>query len=92
MSDTRADQATPPAKGYARPVATYSPDVRDGVLWLTWRGEYILTSSVDHLFRETMAFPSTPAAAVQEWGELAVVGPHDHNGCIRAAGYTPSTN
>ena len=81
---------TPPAKGYARPVAFRSPHVADGVLWLTWEGDYILTSSVDHYVHETMAFPSNPTATVLDWAELAVVGPHDHAGCIRAAGYTPT--
>lgn len=78
-----------PAKGYARAVRMSSPDVQDGVLWLTWRGDYILTSSVDHYVRETMAFPSNPTATVLDWAELAVTGPHDHAGCIRRAGYLP---
>lgn len=79
-----------PAKGYARPVSISSTSVRDGVLWLTWRGDYILTYSVDDLAHETMAFPSNPTAAVLDWMELATVGPRDHAGCIRAAGYTPT--
>ena len=86
----------PPAEGYARAVATTSPHVRDGVLWLTWKGEYILTSSLDFSLpfgdrvAETMAFPSNPTGTVLDWGELATVGPHDHAGCIRAAGYEPT--
>ncbi|HAF72531.1 MAG TPA: hypothetical protein DCL06_06250 [Corynebacterium variabile] len=81
---------TPPAKPCAKPVRLGAGDVHDGVLWLTWRGEYILTSSVNNRYAaETMAFPSDVAGFVTDWADLGTVGPCDHPGCIRAAGYTP---